>query len=270
MTFRHEWQLVAHKPKLTPAEALVALAIARRIPQDSVSVRIPIRTLTAESVGLNSRNTIAKAKDSLEAKGVIRIIRGKTGSRQPDRIEWVLTCPEDCKKDHALGNKRSKLHTERALEALSPNTTRSPDEHNTPTAEDALRVIKKERESLELVRKFISELENPTSAHLELLEKLDNAGEAREIETLIKAALQSADSSPHNYLKRIVTNSPLRLMPRALKAANNPQDLALKELADARRARELEHSKRLLEEAAELERLSVPPPPELRAALGLR
>lgn len=260
MTFRHEWQLVSHKPKLSQAEALVALAIARRIPQGANSVRIPIRTLTAESVGLTSRNTIAKAKEGLERKGVIRIT-SKSGARRAHLIEWALTCPDDCTQNHSEGNKRlGDTLTERAKELEQPNAIGPRHEHNMPTTEDALRSIKKERDYLELVRTFLTELSNPTQAHLDLLAKLDNPQEAREVWVLVSGVIQGSDTSAHNYLKKVVTNSPLRLMPRALKAAKTPEELALKELAEAKRAKELERSRAYLEEMAERERQAAPPP----------
>lgn len=260
MTFRHEWQLVSHKPKLSQAEALVALAIARRIPQGANSVRIPIRTLTAESVGLTSRNTIAKAKEGLERKGVIRIT-SKNGARRAHLIEWTLTCPDDCTQNHSEGNKRlSDTLTGRALEPKQPTPTRSQDEHNMHTTEDALRINKNERDYLELVRTFLTELSNPTQAHLDLLAKLDNPQEAREVGVLASYVIQGADTSAHNYLKKVVTSSPLRLMPRALKAAKTPEELALKEIAEAKRAKELERTRAYLEEMEERQRQAAPPP----------
>jgi hypothetical protein len=129
-----------------------------------------------------------------------------------------------------------------------------------PTAEDALRSIKKERDYLELVRTFLTELSNPTQAHLDLLAKLDNPQEAKEVGVLADYVIQNSTESAQGYLKKVVTNSPLRLMPRALKAAKTPEELALKELAEAKRAKELERSRAYLEEMAERERQAAPPP----------
>ena len=270
MTFKEEWQLVAHKPKLNPAEALIALAIARRLPQGAESVRIPIRTLAAESVGLYSRNTAAKALERLEEKGVIEVLRDPTKKRTANRVKWVLACPEGCNIDHANGNKKlSAMHSSRALDKEQPITTRSGDEHLMHSSEDALRISNKEREHLEIVRKVLQELPNPTETHSELSQKLNDPVEAREVSVLVSSIIQGSDSSAYNYLKAIVTNSPLRLMPRALKAANNPEDLALRELADKRRERERRNTEAYFKELEEAAQQAAPPPPELRAALGL-
>lgn len=270
MTFKAEWQLVAHKPKLNPAEALIALAIARRLPQGAESVKIPIRTLAAESVGLHSRNTAAKALERLEAKGIIEVLRDPTKKRTANRVRWVLTCPEGCNIDHANGNRKlSSMHSSEALDKEQPITTRSGGEHSMHSSEDALRISKKERDNLEIVRKVLQELPNPTETHLELSQKLNDPVEAREVSVLVSSIIQGSDSSAYNYLKAIVTNSPLRLMPRALKAANNPEDLALRELADKRRERERRNTEEYFRELEEAAQQAAPPPPELRAALGL-
>jgi len=111
LTFIEEWQLVAHKPKLNPAEALIALAIARRLPQGAESVKIPIRTLAAESVGLHSRNTAAKALERLEDKGIIEVLRDPTKKRTANRVKWVLACPEGATLTTLTATKSSQLCT---------------------------------------------------------------------------------------------------------------------------------------------------------------
>jgi hypothetical protein len=271
MSYKHNWQLKSHAPDLTPAERLVGLVIADRLPKEADSIRIARRALYAES-GLKSHDTIAKALATLERAGVITTQKAPTGSRKATLIGWALTCPEGCQIDHANGNRKLKSpkpqETSRPTEWNEPEQTSRPSEWNEtrPTQQAALRVNKKERDYLELVRKALRELPSPSDQHQKLLEKLSDPLEVKAISDLISERVQGADY-PEKYLAKIVANSPQRLIPKTSKASD--LEAAIREQSEAKRARELERSNAFLAEMAEREAQAVPPPPELRRALGL-
>lgn len=228
MSFKKEWQLVAHQPDLTPAEGAVAQAIARRIKTDNLSERIPIRTLLAESVGVKSKDTIERALTKLESLGVIRLSKPPKGSRQATLISWVLSCPESCQIDHAKGNK--KLTT--------PKVTRpNPQDATRPNPQDALRVKERERSSLvSFIYDTLKELPNPSAQHLDLLAAIDNPVEVSEIRARTEQLAIKANHDPHSYLKAIAISEPWKLRPKP-KPAQAPPDFSHlhPELAEAQR-----------------------------------
>ena len=228
MSFKKEWQLVAHQPDLTPAEGAVAQAIARRIKPDNLSERIPIRTLLAESVGVKSKDTIERALVKLESLGVIRLSKPPKGSRQATLISWVFSCPENCQIDHERGNK--KLSTPKATRPNPQDTTR-------PNPQDALRIKERERSSLvSLIYDTLKELPNPSSQHLDLLAAIDNPVEVAEIRARTEQLAIKANHDPHSYLKAIAISEPWKLRPKP-KPAQAPPDFSHlpPEIAEAQR-----------------------------------
>ena len=220
MSFREEWQLVAHQQDLTPAEGAVAQAIARRIRPDSPELPIPIRTLLGESVGVKSKRTIEAALQRLEALGIIAVTKPAKGSRKPSRITWELECPPECQLNHDRGNTRlSETRLERELRDLAESTpekaTRPNSEDTTrPNSEDALRIERRERSALvSFIAETIEGLPNPGPLHLELLASLDTE-ELPAIRAQAEQLLVKAEQNPWNYLRAIIAKSPYKLKPK--------------------------------------------------------
>jgi hypothetical protein len=212
MSFREEWQLVAHQPDLTPAEGAVAQAIARRLKPDSESVLIPLRTLLAESVGVRSKDTIERALIKLESLGVIQVIKPRPGSRQPSKVRWLLTCPEGCEQDHSRANERLRpVKDSPSQKATRPN----PQDKTRPNPQDALRSKERERSSLvSFIEQTLSELPNPSALHLELLAALENPAEVELVRARADLLFMKAEQDGHAYLKAIITSSPHKLKPK--------------------------------------------------------
>lgn len=220
MTFIEEWQLVAHSPnlKLTHAEALVALAIARRIESGQNSTRLSISTLLAESVAINSRATIQRALEGLEALGVIELSKTRPGSRTARSATWTLTCPGDCQLDHSKANKKlSKTRLERDFEAAEAEGSRPRHAEglgrDTRNDWDALR-IKKEREGvLEFISQELSEMPSKGERHKQLEEAIADQELSGEVRIKAEQLALKAENDPRSYLRSITRNSPQKLLP---------------------------------------------------------
>ena len=237
MTYREEWQLVAHAPtELTPAEGSVAQAIARRIKPGKHSEPIPQRTLYAESIGVKSKDTIKRALARLEALGVIEVRTPPKGSRLPSVITWALECPGDCRQDHSNGNKKTaQTVLERQLEELekseSQNATRPTHQGTTrPTHQGALRSIKKERDGsfLDCIEEALKKVTSKTEGQRALEAALADSNQRAIVRTAAELLAVKAEQNPENYLAQIAISSPHKLLPSAPKTARalTPPDLS--------------------------------------------
>jgi hypothetical protein len=223
LSLKEEWQLVAHSAllSLTPAEGAVAQAIARRIRPNSPSEELPFRTIYAESVGVTSKATVQRALEKLASLGVIRIPKTAPGSRSPRVITWLFECPAECELDHANGNRRLKTtRLERELEALADKTPESNTPtglgHDTPHSVGHLKKENKEREGiLSFIEKALSEAGQLDPNQRELKEALKSPEKREAIRA--KAELMAIKAQDvRAYLSAIATNSPEKLLPRAL------------------------------------------------------
>jgi hypothetical protein len=252
MTLRDEWQLVAHKPKsLTLSQLAIAHAIARRLP-NADSVRIPQRTLLAES-GVKSSGTVVLGLTALEEAGLISITPAAIGSRKASLITWLLACPEDCRIDHQNANK--KLPQKTAVQSESQDSSRSDSRSVTrPDSRSALRIdIKKERRDFfSFIEEELSAIETQTQDHQDLAKALSDPEQHSQVRERAELLSAKATIAPEAYLKRIVRDDPKQLLPRAKTA----QALA----QTAKTTREKEASRLFLAEQKELEKVSAPPP----------
>jgi len=273
MSLREEWQLKAHSPKMNLATALVALAVASRIDPTRLSVKIPQRTLLAESVAITSRNTISKALNELQALGVIHRSKRAQGSRNATLITWVLQCPENCQIDHDRGNARK---------SKAP-TTRSPIEHSypqpTPTNAHSLshdtltdwgaltKEQLREKGVLAFTYEVLQTIKEPTETHRALLSALRDRDNRLIVESKAEEIANSASSNWQSYLRKFIVDTPNKLLPKPLPEAQ--AEAQAREFREKRRAKLLAESEQFLEEQRQLEALSVPPPEHLKALLGL-
>jgi hypothetical protein len=163
-----------------------------------------MRTLYAESVGVKSKDTIARALAKLESSGVITTQKAPIGSRKATQYTWALTCPEGCQVDHANGNRK--------LKSPKPQETTRPTQQETtrPTQQDALRVLRRERTNLiSFIYQALKELPEPTSQHLDLIAAIDSKALGEKVEELAKRG-----RSPYDYIKAIAISEPWKLLPK--------------------------------------------------------
>lgn len=233
MAFIQEFQLLAHSPKrLTHAQRLVAHVIAMRTLPNADSLAIPFRTLCKET-NINSKSTMARALETLEALAVIRIQKQPPGSRKPSLIFWTLECPLDCQMDHARGNaKTPKTHLERELQKakkLSPQiaTHRENEDTTLRENEDALRSSNKREGAafLEPIKTWLLGMEIRTKRHEALLNAIQDPGSQKEVISLIEEAAKKSNKDEANYLITVASNSPWKLTPKSA-AIDTPQDLS--------------------------------------------
>jgi hypothetical protein len=220
LSYREEWQLVAHTPKtLTPAQGAVLSAIARRISPKTLKSAIPQRTLYAESVGVKSKDTITRALIELQILGVIRVEPAARGSRKPDLISWTLECPEGCQLDHWNGNTQRAKSSEKATRPTPQGETR-------PTPQGALRSSnKREIGILDFIEKGLGSVETKSEAHLEIIAALADPEQKALIRQRAELLSLKAEQSPENYLAQIAISSPRKLLPKPPKA-QEPPDLS--------------------------------------------
>jgi hypothetical protein len=256
-----EWQLVAHYKALTPAQGAVATAIARRILPGSVSERIPFRTLYAESIGVQSKETVKVALARLEELGVIRISKEPPGSRRPSVITWTLECPPECQSDHSKANTRlNKTRLEREREPLESEPLEANPEqvedsfasyslgHDTPQLLGRFKKDKKREKSflISCIEKALDQVAEKTPSHRELGAALASPEGAQQVRVAAELLVVNA-TSPEAYLIKVATKNPERLLPRAPKAQQLPD---LSAIPKALRAEFLESYQRNLEKAA--------------------
>lgn len=222
MSYIEEWQLVAHKPKsLTLSQLAIAHAIARRLP-NADSVRIPQRTLLAES-GVKSSGTVVLGLTALEEAGLISITPAAIGSRKASLITWLLACPEDCRIDHQNANK--KLPQKTAVQSESQDSSRSDSRSVTrPDSRSALRIdIKKERRGLlKLIDQELELIANKGEAHQRLLEALSDPEQAALIQARAEQLALKAKWNAESYLRDITREDPAALLPKPTAAQAPP------------------------------------------------
>lgn len=211
MSITHEWQLVAHAPKMSPASGAVANAIARRIRPDKDREPIPQRTLLVESIGVQSKRTIERALSDLKELGVIDIKPGF--QRKPNLIVWRLECPENCNINHERGNAQKEIR-----DKTRPNPVQL-----CPNPDDPLTSVNN-REKGEIffeVEKALTQLKEPNGYQLKLIEGLKDKTQRPLIRIRLDELALKADKNATNYCKSIALEEPWQLLPKE-KAPQKP------------------------------------------------